>query len=225
MGLKSKMDRSGGTAYILERWSDREDVIKQHLYKPDSEDERLEPGVITMFTEKLITDILTKDIFNQPIHAGVSVNETFQNLSDWMEPRNPEWAGRLRQQVSALVVKQPGIEQDKIDNAIKQVVTEILDDLSNIYPRVKDGEAQKKKVENIVAKAAKLNLAMKGQDIKVFCAPIEEGVAAFDERLMKPVSRSEPNGTVIFVISPPFVAVDPKDEDHGFIIHAKVFCA
>jgi hypothetical protein len=28
----------------------------------------------------------------------------------------------------------------------------------------------------------------------------------------------------LFVISPPFLAIDPNDAHHGFVIHGKVFC-
>lgn len=223
MGLKSKMDRSGGTAFILERWRDKEADIRQQFFKTDSDDERLEPGVITMFTEKFVMEVLVERIFSQPIHPGVSVNKTFDDLRTWMGMRNDAWAHRLRQQVTALVVKQPGDEQKNIDDALASVVEYILETLTQMYPRIREGTSNQKKVEGIVARAAKLDLAMKGQDIKVFCASIEEGVAPFDEKIMQPVGKSDPDGTVLFVVSPPFVALDPKDDEHGFIIPGKVF--
>ncbi|KAI8140975.1 hypothetical protein BJV82DRAFT_519068 [Fennellomyces sp. T-0311] len=220
MGLKSKMDRSGGAAYILERWP----KAREHFLESDDEAARLEPWIITMFTEKLITETLSKEIFDQPIHTGVSINDTFKQLNAWIEERNTDWAIRLRQQVSALVVRQAGEEQSSIDTSMESVVDCMLDQLANIYPRVKEGPQQKKKMEAICARAAKLNLAMKGQDIKVFCGSIEEGVAQFDSSLMKASSKSTAEGTVMFVIAPPFIALDPKDEEHGFVIPAKVYC-
>ncbi|KAI9499303.1 hypothetical protein BDB00DRAFT_796247 [Zychaea mexicana] len=226
MGLKSKMDRSGGSAYILDRWpSTRHYFLSNASEEDDAIEPRLEPWIITMFTEKLITEALTQDIFNQPIHTGVSVNETFKQLNAWIEERNTDWASRLRQQVSALVVRQAGEqEQAMIDKSLEALVDRILDQLSSIYPRIKDGPQQKKKMDAICARAAKLNLAMKGQDIRVFCGSIEEGVALYDSATMKPVSKSEPEGTVVYVVAPPFIALDPKDEDHGFVIPAKVYC-
>ncbi|KAI9278556.1 hypothetical protein BDA99DRAFT_492496 [Phascolomyces articulosus] len=248
MGLKSKMDRSGGSEYILERWpmtrayflqsSQQPSSDNSNKPKPSSEEDdntttgtstieqpRLETWIITMFTEKLVTEALTKDIFDQPIHIGVSVNETFKQLNTWIDERNTDWASRLRQQVSALVVRQAGEkEQAAIDQSLHSLVDRLLDELCHIYPRVKDGPQQRKKLEAICARAAKLNLAMKGQDIRVFCGSIEEGVALFDSTTMKPMTKCEPEGTVVFVVSPPFIALDPKDEDHGFVIPAKVYC-
>ncbi|KAI7854690.1 hypothetical protein BDC45DRAFT_440216 [Circinella umbellata] len=239
MGLKSKMDRSGGSEYILERWpktrnyflqqeSNTKDNINPKTssnHSKDVEQPRLEPWIITMFTEKLVTEALTKDIFNQPIHTGVSINETFKQLSAWIDERNTDWANRLRQQVSALVIRQAGEkEQASINQSLDALVDRLLDELCHIYPRVKDGPQQRKKLEAICARAAKLNLAMKGQDIRVFCGAIEEGVALFNSTTMKPISKCEPEGTVIFVVCPSFIALDPKDEEHGFVIPAKVYC-
>ncbi|CDS07554.1 hypothetical protein LRAMOSA01503 [Lichtheimia ramosa] len=227
MGLKSKMDRSGGTAFVLKRWHHREQDIRQCFLSQDDNDndDRLDAGVLTLFTEKFVMEILRSELFDQPIHAGVSINDTFKTLSDWIEERNSHWANRLRQQVSALVVRQPGDdEKANMEKALATIVDTILDQLSEMYPRIKDGDNQRKKIDSIVSRAAKLNLAMKGQEIKVFCPNIEEGVARFDETMMKPSSRSDPQGIVMFTISPAFVALDPKDDDHGFVIPGKVFC-
>lgn len=227
MGLKSKMDRSGGTAFVLKRWHHREQDIRQCFLSQDDNDndDRLDAGVLTLFTEKFVMEILRSELFDQPIHAGVSINDTFKTLSDWIEERNSHWANRLRQQVSALVVRQPGDdEKSNMEKALATIVDTILDQLSEMYPRIKDGDNQRKKIDSIVSRAAKLNLAMKGQEIKVFCPNIEEGVARFDETMMKPSSRSDPQGIVMFTISPAFVALDPKDDDHGFVIPGKVFC-
>ncbi|KAI9323840.1 hypothetical protein BX666DRAFT_1846776 [Dichotomocladium elegans] len=230
MGLKSKMDRTGGTTYILTRWEDREADIRRYLLKPPpggsaGDAERLEPGIITMFTEKLLMEILRTNIFDQPIHAGVSINDTFKQVSEWIGERNHDWAKRLQQQVSALVVRQPGDdEQANMARSLNDIVDHILDQLICIYPRVRETPNQQKKIETLVARAAKLNLAMKGQEFSVYCESIEEGITCFNESTMKPVSRSDPAGRVLFVISPPFIAVDPKDGDHGFVIPGKVYC-
>ncbi|CDH56201.1 hypothetical protein RO3G_08589 [Lichtheimia corymbifera JMRC:FSU:9682] len=225
MSLKSKMDRTGGTTCILDRWGNREFDIRHHFLQSDDV-ERLEPGVITMFTEKMINEILRAEIFDQPIHAGVSINHTFKEICTWIEERNTDWANRLRQQVSALVVRHPGAEeQARMEQSLDTLVDLILDHLTPIYPRIRDTASHRKKIENIVARAARLNLAMKGQDINVFCGSIqEEKDTRFDSSIMKPTSRGDQDGHVLFVISFPFIAVDPKDPDNGFVIPAKVFC-
>ncbi|KAI9313431.1 hypothetical protein BX666DRAFT_687696 [Dichotomocladium elegans] len=225
LGLRSRMDRTGGTDFVLTRWVDREKDIRAQFMASDDATERLEPGVLTMFTEKYAMEMLRTHIFDVPIHAGVSINKAFRILSAWIEERNTDWSSRLRQQVSALVVRQPGGEQVNIDKALEQLIDLMMDDLAQIYPRIKDTPSQRKKVENIVARAARLNLAMKGQEIKVFCASVEEGVALFDATIMRPTNRGATEGVVLFVISPPFIALDQKDEENGFVIPGKVFCA
>ncbi|KAG0168568.1 hypothetical protein DFQ28_002537 [Apophysomyces sp. BC1034] len=223
MGLRSKVDRERGTAFIFERWPDKQAAIREHLFKSDNE-ATLEPGFITMLMEKFLMETIMQEVLEQPIHMGVSVNHAYQELTTWMERRNKEWADRLRQQISALIVKQPHEEEERIGEAQEVLISYILEQLCAIYPKINGDLNQKKKLETIIARAAKLNLAMKGQDIKIRCEPIEEGIAQFDGELMKAASKGKAEGTVLLVISPPFIASDPEDEEHGFLIRAKVFC-
>lgn len=220
MSLKSKLDRQAGTAFFFDHY----DALGVHSHLPTDEDGVLEPGLLTMLTEKLINDILAKDVFGQPIHAGVSVNDTFQELNTWIGERNADWATRLRQQVAALVVKCPGPEEEqRMDEAVQGLIETTANVLSQIYPGAM--ETQRKKLDAIFARATKLNLAMKGQEITVCCASIEEGaVVELDERLLQPASKGKPEGKVLLVVAPPFVAADPRDEEHGFIIHGKAYC-
>ncbi|KAF7725558.1 hypothetical protein EC973_009513 [Apophysomyces ossiformis] len=223
MGLRSKADRERGTAFIFERWPDKQGLIRQHLFKSE-EDTTLEPGFITMLMEKFFMEFIMQEVFEQPIHMGVSVNKAYQELTTWMEKRNQEWADRLRQQISALIVKQPHEEQDHINQAQEELIDYVQKQLGEVYPKIQGDLNQRKKIETIIARAGKLNLAMKGQEIKIRCEPIEEGVAQFDGELMKAASKGKAEGTVLLVITPPFVANDAKDEEHGFLIPAKVFC-
>ncbi|CAO3647502.1 unnamed protein product [Cunninghamella blakesleeana] len=190
----------------------------------------LESRHITMFTEKLIMEMLIEYIYNQPLHIGVSCNEAYDKVYNWMNTYNLEWANRFRQQMSALVVNQAyHDEYETVEMAKEKLVDDILEQLSYIYPTINQNEdyrnSQQKKISNVVTRAARLNLAMKGQEIPVRYKTIDQGCKIpFDSTFMKPVSKSKPDGYVLFVISPPFIAIDPKDDEHGFVIPGKVYC-
>ncbi|KAI9497444.1 hypothetical protein BDB00DRAFT_734364, partial [Zychaea mexicana] len=222
MSLRSKVDREAGTAFALERWPDKEEVIKGQLLKEG--EETLDTGYIGLLIEKYLIEVLLELLLRQPLHPGVSINDAYQQVEAWFAQRNPEWATRLRQQASALVAKQPDDEESMIEEAKQQIVQSILEMLGRVCPKVKDDANQEKKVANIINRAAKLNLAIKGQELPVDVLPIEEGVASFDSDCMKPASKGKAEGTVLLVIAPAFTANDPSDAEHGFVVPAKVLC-
>ncbi|KAI8140875.1 hypothetical protein BJV82DRAFT_519308 [Fennellomyces sp. T-0311] len=221
MSLRSKVDREAGTAFAKERWPDKEDVIKS-LLKED--EELLDSGYIGLFTEKYIVEVIL-DILEKPLNPGVSINDAFEQVEAWFAKRNPEWAVRLRQQASALVAKQPADEEETIENVKQQIVRDVMETLTKVHPKASENPNQEKKIANIINRAAKLSLAIKGQDVPVQVQPIEEGSATFDEEYMKPASRGKSEGTVLLVITPSFIAHDQQDDDeHGMVIPAKVLC-
>lgn len=237
MGLKAKMDIQAGSDFLLERYHDQRLLFKKYLVnsnKDDGDDSSmlLESRHITMFTEKLIMELLVEHIFDQPLHIGVSVNEAYDKVSTWMRKYNEDWAQRFRQQMSALLANQAQLqdERESIEQANADLVDVILQQLGHIYPELQNQagdylKMQRKKIDTMVTRAARLNLAIKGQDIEIKHQDIAEGgVAEFDSALMKADGKGKPEGHVLFMISPPFLAIDPNDTHHGFIIHGKVFC-
>ncbi|ORZ24179.1 hypothetical protein BCR42DRAFT_365382 [Absidia repens] len=228
MGLKAKMDNQAGSSFLLDRYSDHRQLLKNEL---DDTLFVLEPRHITMLTEKLIMEMLVEHIFDQPLHLGVSVNQAYDQVSHWMRRYNEDWAQRFRQQMSAILANQAQQhdERDGIELACKDLVDNILQQLGHIYPELqKQGDYmnnQRKKIDNIVTRTARLNLAIKGQDIEIKHQHIQEGgQAEFDSTIMKADGKGKPDGQVLLVISPPFLAVDPNDSEHGFIIPGKVYC-
>ncbi|KAK4515639.1 Transmembrane nucleoporin [Mucor velutinosus] len=219
MGLKSKMDRQGGTDFVFEHWPDKVDAIKKYMM-PTS-DGLLDTSYITLFVEKYLINTLLIHVLDVPIHLGVSINDAFQELDDWMASRNKEWSHRLRQQVCALVVQQPADEEAQIQAAKDQLLQDIVSVLGSVYPALKQDP---KKIENLIQRASKLNLAVKGQEIKIERLPVEEGVTQFNGETMKATAKGKPNGIVFLVITPTFVARDELDNEHGFTVPGKVFC-
>ncbi|GAA5808533.1 hypothetical protein MFLAVUS_001924 [Mucor flavus] len=220
MGLKSKMDRQGGTRFVFDHWKDKADLIKKYML-PAVEEELLDSSYITLFVEKYLINTLLTRVIDIPIHLGVSVNESYKEIDDWMSTRNKEWSNRLRQQVCSLVVQQPGDEEARIQHAKDRLLAEIVSVLESVYPPLKHDP---KKIENLIQRTLKLNLAVKGQEIKIERMPVDEGKSLFDPTTMKATAKGKPNGIVFLSITPTFVARDELDNEHGFTVPGKVFC-
>lgn len=221
MGLKSKMNRQAGTDFVFQYYQDKSDLIKKYMMPNDSDDALLDTSYITLFVEKYLINTLLSNLIDVPIHLGVSINVPFKEIDDWMATRNKEWAHRLRQQVCALVVQQPGDEEPHIQEAKNQLLNDIVSVLGPVYPSL---QQDPKKIENLIQRASKLNLAVKGQEIKIERLPVEEGVTKFDPEIMKATAKGKPNGIVFLSITPTFVARDEIDNEHGFTVPGKVFC-
>lgn len=246
MSLRSKADKVAGARFVLEHWPEKEHLVREHMLskqqtttkKSDTEDDQdkkegeedmeedepmmMDVGFIGVFIEKYLVDMILSRILQQSLHPGVPVNEAFQQVFEWMDKRNTEWATRLRQQMIALLARQPMEDESAIEDAKQALVKELMESLSKVYPHV-DGNTEKK-LTNIVNRATKLNLAIKGQEVLVQVQHIEEGEATFDSSTMKAASKGKAEGTVAIVISPGFSASDPTDEEHGFLVPAKVLC-
>jgi hypothetical protein len=219
MGLKSKMNRKGGTDFVFEYWSEKADLIKKYMLKEG--EELLDTSYITLFVEKYLLQTLLTNIIDIPIHLGISINDSFKELDDWMSTRNKEWSNRLRQQVCSLVVQQPGDEEVKIQAAKNDLLEQIVNVLGSVYPPLK---TDSRKIENLITRTLKLNLAVKGQETKIERLPVEEGVTRFNSETMKATAKGKPNGIVFLAITPPFIARDELDNEHGFTVPGKVFC-
>lgn len=230
MSLRSKADRAQGTAFVFERWPEKQEAIRTHLLKSAAEEEEneellLDPGHIGVFTEKFLVEELLRNILEAPLHVGVSVNEAFRQVEAWMAQRNAEWAARFRQQMSALVAKQPGDDEEENIEQAKQTLTQrVMEQLLRIYPKIQGDANAGRKVTNVIQRATRLSLAIKGQELPVRTLEIEEGATEFDPSTMKPASKGKPEGLVLLVITPAFTANDPTDPEHGFLVPAKVFC-
>ena len=180
----------------------------------------LDNFLIGMLMEKLIMDTLVRDVFNIPLQAGLAINGPYVELKNWLAARNPAWAVRFRQQLCALIANPKDIETINAVNAQSRLISESLTNyIKKAYPSFADDM----KVYEIVAKAVKLSLAMRGQDVEIYAINVQEGVDHFDSEKMVMEQKSKAGATVVrFCICPPFVG---GDGEFGFLEKGKVFCA
>ncbi|KAI7887598.1 uncharacterized protein EV154DRAFT_520467 [Mucor mucedo] len=191
------------TEYILNLFRDNT-MIQQHFVQEKD---------THFLVEKYMMDIILKDIFSTSIHPGVSLNNSFGAIHDWIEKRNVSWAARLKQQISQFV-KQSDEQSVEIEQAKGQITSHVLDFLSRFYDNI---HLLEETVLCIVNEAFELNLLLKSQgEDTVQMMSISQGTQ-YNSDIMTAVNEGD---HVLFVISPPFAAngVD------GFIIPAKVYC-
>jgi hypothetical protein len=200
------------TSLFNDRWPE---MMRDYFDK-----DALAKGAITMLTQKLVIEILVEQVLQTSIHPGVSLNFSFGQIHRWVEKRNKSWASRMKQQISAFVVKQSSQEEgDAIETAKERIVRHLLQQLYVIYPPDElDIQAQ---LTQLVNETAKLNLVLKCQEIDIVDMDIG---STFNKQVMEPImdqSEQETDDVLIVacVISPPFVA-----SDHRIIVPAKVYC-
>ncbi|CAO3649351.1 unnamed protein product [Cunninghamella blakesleeana] len=165
--------------YFKKKWPSLSDTIDQ-LTQQGS---KLDYPLVCLFVEKLVMEILIEQIFNTPIHIGLSINQHFKVLSELMnEQKYHEWSTKLRQQLCKLTLKSKDL-QNEASIARTDIVQRIKTEISPIYT-IDDAKILPK-LDKIVSMAAETSLAMHGQDEPViFGTDLIEGKSMFDPKLM-----------------------------------------
>ncbi|KAF7732520.1 hypothetical protein EC973_003267 [Apophysomyces ossiformis] len=219
MTLNKKADKKKATEKLVATWP------KLSVVEPNAE---LEPPQINLLAEKLIHEHLVQSIFRCPIYPGLPINDAYSSLSRWLVEHESKFSVRLRQQMAAIVAKSAkDSELHTTAQAEKRrIVEKIYNDLAEIYhPFILENDAAvdeekrySSKITDIVDKAMKLAIAMRGQEVDISMLDIEEGKQPFDEETMADV-KGKTTGIVRFCICPAFVG---RDGEHGFVEKGKV---
>ncbi|KAG2230133.1 hypothetical protein BDF21DRAFT_424357 [Thamnidium elegans] len=187
-------------------------IIQTHF----SDNQLRDTSIISLLTERFIMDIIMEYVLQTSIHPGVSLNNSFETIHDWIDKRNTSWASRLKQQITNFIVSQSNEQSNEIESKKQDIICLLSNSLSHIYDSVDLFNTQ---ITEIIQLSLQLNLAIKlqQQQHKLEILSLQQG-SQFNENIMNSVNQ----GTeLILVITPPFVADGP----HPFIIPAKVYCA
>lgn len=221
MTLNKKADKARATEKFCQTWP--------NLPILDPTTKELEPSFINLLAEKLVHEHLVRDVFSLPIYPGLKVNDAYKTLNTWLQQHNSSFSVRLRQQMAAVVAKSKP-ESDIQQTAQKEkqtIANKIYDDLADIYhPFLRENDASVEeeksylhKICDIVDKALKLTIAIRGQEVDITTVPIEEGSKQpFEEETMTEV-KGRTEGLVRFCICPAFIG---GDREHGFLEKGKV---
>jgi hypothetical protein len=221
MTLNKKADKAKAAEKFCQTWP--------NLPILDPTTNELEPSFVNLLAEKLVHDHLVKLVFSCPIYPGLKVNEAYSALNAWLQQHQSQFSIRLRQQMAAVVAKSKA--ESEIQQAAQKekqnVAKKIYDDLADIYhPFLRENDAaveeEKRyynKICDIVDKALKLTIAIRGQEVEITTVAIEEGSKQpFEEETMTEV-KGRTSGLVRFCICPTFMG---GDREHGFLEKGKV---
>ncbi|CDH53432.1 hypothetical protein RO3G_00668 [Lichtheimia corymbifera JMRC:FSU:9682] len=222
MTLNKKADRHTATNKFKQLWP-------QML---ENQNEDLESSQINLLAEKLIHQHLVNTVFECPLYPGVDVNDAFAAVSTWLVSHDSvEFPVRLRQQLAAIIAKSS--KESEVQMAAKaerdRITQAIYNDLADVYsPFLKENDKgvdeEKRyyaKVGDIVDKAMRLAIAMRGQDVEIVTKGAKEGEDQFNEETMVDV-KGKTSGVVRFCICPAFIG---GDGEHGFLEKGKVVLA
>lgn len=221
MTLNKKADKARATEKFCKTWP--------NLPILDPTTNELEPSFVNLLAEKLVHEHLVRDVFSLPIYPGLKVNDAYKTLNNWLQQHQSNFSVRLRQQMAAVVAKsKPESEIQQTAQKEKRVIAQkIYDDLADIYhPFLRENDAAVEeeksylhKICDIVDKALKLTIAIRGQEVEITTVPIEEGSKQpFEEETMTEV-KGRTEGLVRFCICPAFIG---GDREHGFLEKGKV---
>ncbi|SAM01061.1 hypothetical protein [Absidia glauca] len=222
MTLNKKADKSKAKAKFVATWP--------QLSLLDSQGELVEPSHINYLAEKLIHEHLVRSVFRCPVYPGLDINDAYAALSQWFTEHDSNFSIRLRQQLALILVKNNKMADSELQQAVQQEKKRIADliynDLADIYtPFLRENDAQVSeeksyyaKVTDILDKAFKLAVAIRGQEVDITTLDLEEGKQEIDEETMVEV-RGKSSGVVRFCICPAFVG---GDGEHGFLEKGKV---
>lgn len=222
MTLNKKADRHTATNKFKQLWPE---IL-------ENQQEDLESSQINLLVEKLIHQHLVKTVFECPLYPGVEVNDAFQDVSTWLVSHDSvEFPVRLRQQLAAIIAKSS--KDSEVQMAAKaerdRITQAIYNDLADVYsPFLKENDKgvdeEKRyyaKVGDIVDKAMRLAIAMRGQDVEIVTKGAKEGQDEYNDETMVDV-KGKTSGIVRFCICPAFIG---GDGEHGFLEKAKVVLA
>ncbi|KAI9027242.1 hypothetical protein CLU79DRAFT_31232 [Phycomyces nitens] len=222
MTLNKKADRAIATECLVAAWPNL------NVLDPNSPTKELESAHINLLAEKKVHEHLVQSVFRCPIYPGLSVNESFAALNEWLISHDSKFNVRLRQQLASIVAKnsKEGVIYQAGHAEKKRIADMIYNDIADIYaPFVRENDAAVEedkrystKITDIVDKAMRLVVAIRGQDVDISTLDIEEGKQAFDEETMIDV-KGKTTGTIRFCICPVFVG---GDGEHGFLEKGKV---
>ncbi|KAL1915534.1 uncharacterized protein VTP21DRAFT_6658 [Calcarisporiella thermophila] len=204
----SKCDRQAATAFIGETFKE---LIQYNLQNP------MEIPFISMFMEKYVMTFLIEEFLMAPLLPGLEISNPYFEVYNWLLQRQPQWATRLRQQITAAAVRDKE-SQEKMASAAARAADELAAIFMRVYPRWSDNN---NKLGDITNMTLQLSIAMRGQEIEIHPLPIKEGQQEFDPEIMEMDAKSRmDSGRVTFCICPPFIG---GDGDHGFLEKGKVY--
>ncbi|KAF9289074.1 hypothetical protein BGZ88_007884 [Linnemannia elongata] len=180
------------------------------------QEHQLETFHYSLLMEAAIMLILCLQLFDRPLQCIFDGSEQFEAICGWMESRGSTVTARWRQELCLFLAQDDGEMKLRKEKEVDVAIVELKDLVSSVYGKVDTYMSDK--IEELCNIAFDLSYAMFGMESKVYLAQVKLG-SPFNEEEMTLARRSDPSGSVSFVIFPRF-----QDSNNKLYFKAKVWC-
>lgn len=185
---------------------------------------------VIMLTEKFLMDVLVQNM-NYNTFTGLKISQPYTQLQMWFEKYDPSFCTRLRQEMAKVVVtgNVPNSDiQTEIQKLNKRMFTSLYTSLLKAYPFIEQHDLNEKdsnkhysvQLRTMVEQASNIGYAMRGQEVEIAAAAVDEGSELFDPKTMID-EDGQTSGIIQFCVCPPFIVYGPRVE---LLEKARVLC-
>ncbi|KAG0378591.1 hypothetical protein BGX24_003387 [Mortierella sp. AD032] len=162
---------------------------------------------LNLLMEAAMMEVLMKDLFVKPLQCIFDMSHEFAEICEWMQVRGSRAAERWRQELCILIAQDGEEMARRKEKEVNKAFVELKDLVSSVYGNVDTSMSDN--IKELCNIAFDLSYAMFGMESKVY--PVAIGPAApFDENYMTLAKRSDPNGSVSWMVFPSFLDSNNK---------------
>ncbi|KAG0256877.1 hypothetical protein BGZ95_005378 [Linnemannia exigua] len=180
------------------------------------QENQLEPFHYSLLMEAAMMLILSLHLFGRPLECIFEGYQQFEAICAWMESRGSTVTARWRQELCLLIAQDDGEMKRRKEKEVDVAIVELKEVVSSVYGNV--DTYMYEKIKELCNIAFDLSYAMFGMESKVYYTYFNSG-SPFNEEEMTMAKRSDPSGSVAFVVFPRF-----QDSNNKLYFKAKVWC-
>ncbi|KAG0262583.1 hypothetical protein BGZ95_003993 [Linnemannia exigua] len=177
---------------------------------------QLESFHLNLFMESAMMAILVNGLFARPLKCIFDKSKEFEEICEWVQSRGSRASTRWRQELCILIAQDGEAMARRKEWEVNKVIVELKDLVSSVYGKVDTSMSEK--IKELCNIAFDLSYAMFGMESQVYPALIDFAIP-FNHHYMTLANRSDPEGSVSFVVFPSF-----QDSNNKLYFKAKVWC-
>ncbi|KAG0286386.1 hypothetical protein BGZ96_009489 [Linnemannia gamsii] len=184
-----------------------------HFPLPENQ---LKPLHYSFLMEAAMMSILNSHLFARPLQCIFDGSKQFGDICTWMETRGSTVTARWRQELCLLIAQDDRELKLRKERVVDLAIVDLKDLVLSVYGNVDPDMSDR--IKELCNIAFELNYAMFGMESKVYPIGVKPG-SPFNEEEMTMAKRSDPSGSVSFMVFPRF-----QDSNNKLYFKAKVWC-
>ncbi|KAF9935536.1 hypothetical protein BGZ65_003280 [Modicella reniformis] len=178
------------------------------------QEHQLEPFHYSLLMETAMMLILTHQLFARPLQCIFDGTKEFEAICTWMESQGSTVTARWRQELCLSIAQDVGEMKLRKEKEVDLAIVKLKELVSSVYGNVDMSD----KIKELCNIAFDLSYAMYGMESRVYPIQVKLG-SPFNEEEMTMAKRSDPSGSVSFMVFPGF-----QDSNNKLYYKAKVWC-